>query len=52
MFGLSISEEKFLCRNVHLGRQIWHRMIFTFNPWVYASAGGLYVHKGLYSPAA
>jgi hypothetical protein len=27
-------------------------MNFTFNPWVWASAGGQYVHEGLYSPIA
>jgi hypothetical protein len=27
-------------------------MIFTFNPWVEASAGGLQVSQGFYSPVA
>jgi hypothetical protein len=32
--------------------KIVYVLVFDFNPWVEASAGGLFVPEGLYSPAA
>jgi hypothetical protein len=49
---LSITEETWVVEMRICCIKIGNVLVFIFNPWVEASAGGLLVPEGLYSPVA